>query len=54
MQELPSSRAQVDSVTARTRSMLPPPRQAAQLLSREAPRSTPMRSARHPAAQHPA
>lgn len=45
MQELPTSRAQVDSVTMRTRSMLPLPRQAAQLLGREAPRSTPARSA---------
>ncbi|CAL5227856.1 g10890 [Coccomyxa viridis] len=44
--ELPSSRAQVDSMTARTRNMLPPPRQAAQLLSREAPRSTPLRDPR--------
>ena len=43
MQELPSSRAQVDQMTMRTRSMLPPPRQATQLLSRETSRSTPLR-----------
>ena len=43
MQELPTSRAQVDQVTMRTRSMLPPPRQAAQLLSRETSRSAPLR-----------
>ena len=43
MQELPTSRAQVDSLTMRTSNMLPPPRQAAQLLSRDTPRSTPAR-----------
>ena len=37
------SRAQVDQVTMQTRSMLPPPRQAAQLLSRETSRSAPLR-----------
>ena len=43
VQELPTSRAQVDQVTMQTRSMLPPPRQAAQLLSRETSRSAPLR-----------
>jgi len=49
MQELPTSRAQVDSLTSRTQNMLPPPRQAAQLLSRDTPRSTPLRYAWLPA-----
>ena len=49
MQELPTSRAQVDSLTSRTQNMLPPPRQAAQLLSRDTTRSTPIRYAWLPA-----